>query len=92
MLRRSRLFGRKTRVTFSLPADEPPGTVSVVGDFNDWEPGRHELVKRRNGTRSVSVTLAPGTYRFRYLGTGGLWFDDDTADAIDSQGSVITIG
>lgn len=92
MLRRSRLFGRKTRVTFSLPADEPPGTVSVVGDFNDWEPGRHELVKRRNGTRSVSVTLAPGTYRFRYLGTGGLWFDDDTADAIDSQGSVSTIG
>jgi 1,4-alpha-glucan branching enzyme len=91
MVRRSRLFGRKTRVTFSIPADEPPGAVSVVGDFNDWEPGRHELQERRNGTRSISVTLPPGTYHFRYLGTGGRWFDDDSADAIDAQGCVITL-
>ena len=91
MLKRSRLFGRKTRVTFILAGDEPPGTVSVVGDFNDWKPGRHELLKRRNGTRSVSVTLPAGEHRFRYLGTGGLWFDDDEADRIDDHGGVIAV-
>lgn len=91
MLRRTRLFGNKTRVTFSLPGDEPSGVVSVVGDFNDWQPGRHELVTRRNGTRSVTVILPPGDHRFRYLATDGVWFDDDTADAVDREGSVLKL-
>lgn len=91
MIKRSRLFGGKTRVTFTLPADEPPGDVSVVGTFNDWKPGQHRLITRRNGTRSVSVTLGPGEYRFRYLATGDVWFDDQTADRIDDGASVIQL-
>lgn len=91
MLRRTRLFGGKNRVTFSLPADDPTGVVSVVGDFNGWEPGRHELTRRRNGTRSVSVILPPGVHRFRYLATGGHWFDDASADHVDGHGGLIHI-
>lgn len=86
MIKRSKLFGGKTRVTFCLPADAPTGAVSVVGSFNDWEPGRHELIRRRNGVRTVTVRLAPGQYRFRYLATGGVWFDDEDADHVDHQG------
>ncbi|MCW2943391.1 MAG: glycoside hydrolase family 13 domain protein, partial [Actinoallomurus sp.] len=71
--------------------DEPPGVVSVVGDFNGWEPGRHELVRRRNGTRSVSVILAPGMHRFRYLATGGVWFDDEAVDRADEHGCLIEV-
>lgn len=91
MIKRSRLFGAKTRVTFTLPADEPPGVVSVVGTFNDWTPGQHELLARRNGTRTVSVALPPGTHRFRYLATGGVWFDDSSADEVDAAASVIRL-
>jgi hypothetical protein len=91
MIKRSRLFGNQTRVTFCLPLDTPPGTVSVVGSFNDWEPGRHELVRRRNGTRTVTVRLGPGEYRFRYLATGGVWLDDEAADQIDQQGGRLLI-
>jgi 1,4-alpha-glucan branching enzyme len=91
MLSRSPLFGRKTRVTFSLPLNEPPGVVSVVGDFNGWEPGRHQLLHRRRGFRSVSVTLPPGTHRFRYLATGGIWFDDEAADHQDEHGGLIEV-
>lgn len=29
------------RVAFSLPANEPSGAVSVVGDFNEWNPFSH---------------------------------------------------
>ena len=76
MIKRSKLFGNKTRVTFSLPADQPAGRVSVVGDFNGWQPGLHELQARRNGTRTVSVPLNPGTYKFRYLASDGVWLDD----------------
>jgi hypothetical protein len=91
MLSCAPLFGGKNRVTFSLPAREPDGVVSVVGDFNSWEPGRHELVRRRNGTRSVSVVLPPGEHRFRYLAADGLWLDDDTADKVDTDGSWVRV-
>jgi 1,4-alpha-glucan branching enzyme len=90
MIRRSRLFGAKTRVTFSLAA-HPEGAVSVVGTFNDWTPGHHQLVPRRDGTRSVSVTLPAGEHRFRYLASGGVWFDDHTADAFDESGGIIRV-
>jgi 1,4-alpha-glucan branching enzyme len=90
MIRRSRLFGSKTRVTFSLPADDT-GAVSVVGTFNDWTPGKHELVPRRDGTRSISVTLPPGEHRFRYLATGGRWFDDHGADRVDPAGCTLRV-
>jgi hypothetical protein len=78
------------RLTFVLPLDTHDGAVSVVGDFNDWTPGRTTLAKRSNGTRSASVSLPPSTTaRFRYLGEGGRWFDDTDADRLDDQGGVV---
>ncbi|MEU4772020.1 isoamylase early set domain-containing protein [Micromonospora sp. NPDC023644] len=91
MIKRNKLFGNQVRVTFSLPRDTPPGAVSVVGSFNGWEPGRHELVPRRDGTRTVTVRLGPGEYRFRYLATGGVWLDDDSADRVDERGSLLLL-
>ena len=80
------------RVTFALPASEPPGAVSVVGDFNNWDPFAHPLRKRSNGTRSTVVTVTPGrTLRFRYLAEGGKWFDDDSAHVADDHGAVISV-
>lgn len=80
------------RITFVLPADEPSGPVSVVGDFNDWNPYAHPLRRRANGTRSAVVTLLAGaTLRFRYLAEGGVWFDDETAPARDGQDASIAV-
>lgn len=94
MIRRSpdRKSG-SVKVTFALPMEAcNGGPVSVVGDFNDWTPGKNILVKRANGTRSTAVTLPPGTEaRFRYLGEGGHWFDDQDADRIDEGGGVIRV-
>lgn len=91
MLKRSRLRNGKTRVTFSLPDGEPDGVVSVVGVFNDWNPGEHVMKRRSGGTRSVSAELDPGTYAFRYLATGGVWLDEPAADEVGEGGSVIKI-
>ncbi|MFI5958300.1 isoamylase early set domain-containing protein [Cryptosporangium sp. NPDC051539] len=91
MLKRTPLDNAKTKVTFTLPIDDLTQSVSVVGDFNGWQPGKHELTPRRNGTRSVTLTLPAGEHRFRYLGTGGIWLDDLEADRIDSQGSVLVV-
>ena len=77
------------KVTFALPAEEPCGPVSVVGDFNGWQPGTHELRKRSNGTRSATIEVATGTTLcFRYLGTDRRWFDDPDAHQYDNRGGL----
>jgi hypothetical protein len=76
---------RKSRtVTFILPADVGP--VSVVGDFNGWDPLAHPLRKRSNGTRSVTVDLEPGAHPFRYLGETTGFFDEADADSTEPNG------
>lgn len=92
MIRRSRVAKTgDVKLTFTLPPDQPSGDVSVVGTFNDWTPGKHRLVRRTNGTRSVSVTVPSGeTVRFRYLGQDGQWFDEPDADDVDPEGCVVT--
>jgi 1,4-alpha-glucan branching enzyme len=60
------------RVTFELPAAEPEGGVSVVGDFNGWDPYAHPLRKRGNGARTAVINVPAGsTLHFRYLAEGG---------------------
>lgn len=73
------------RIVFSLPADQPPGRVSVVGSFNGWTPGQHYLQPRTTGRRSATVEVAAGVaVQFRYLGENGHWFDDpDDPDVLD---------
>ena len=79
------------RVTFALPTDEPGGAVSVVGDFNNWDPYAHPLRKRANRTRSAAVTVESGsTLHFRYLAEGGVWFDDESVSA-SGHGAIITV-
>jgi 1,4-alpha-glucan branching enzyme len=73
-----------TKITFILP--DAVGPVSVVGDFNDWDPHLHPLRRRSNATRSVALDLAPGTYAFRYLSDGGVFFDEPDADAVEANG------
>lgn len=73
------------KVTFALPADGTDGRVSVVGEFNDWNPVATPLA-RRGDTLRASVVLDVGRrYAFRYLADGGRWFNDDEAD--DYQGN-----
>ncbi|MER0443756.1 isoamylase early set domain-containing protein [Streptomyces sp. NPDC006711] len=75
-------------ITFVLPVDAPPGPVSVVGDFNDWQPGTHELTARQDGKRAVTVELPDrSTHAFRYLAAGDYWFDDESADGHDGANS-----
>ena len=80
------------RVDCALPVDDPGGAVSVVGNFNDWNPHTHPLRKRANQTRSAAVTVRTGsTLHFRYLAEGGVWFDDETVDAQHGTDAVITV-
>jgi 1,4-alpha-glucan branching enzyme len=87
VIKRSPVKGSQSvKVSFILPRDGAGG-VSVVGDFNDWDPLAHPLRPRSNGTRSVVLTLpAGGRYAFRYLADGGRWHDDDAVEAFEPNG------
>jgi 1,4-alpha-glucan branching enzyme len=77
----------KVKVNFVLPKDSVAGKVSVVGDFNGWDPYVHPLRPRSNGTKSVTVTLpASQRFAFRYLDERGQWLDDDAASEYVDNG------
>ncbi len=84
MIKRANEGEDKVKVTFVLPYEEGQPAVSVVGDFNNWDASATRLVKRRNGTCSVSVTLDAGqSYRFRYYGADGVWSNESEADGFE---------
>lgn len=75
--------GDAVKVTFTLPVSEVDQPVSVLGDFNGWDPFAHPLKKRSNGTRSATVEVAAGqALRFKYLAADGRWFCDPDADSV----------
>jgi 1,4-alpha-glucan branching enzyme len=71
------------KVTFALSADEIAQPVSVLGDFNNWDPHAHPMKKRSNGTCSAVVEVPAGSaFRFKYLSADGTWFCDPEAEAV----------
>ena len=81
---------RTTSVPFALFAPYNPA-VQLMGDFNDWQPGQHTLVRRRGDLRSVAITLPQGEYRFRYLAEGGQWMSEPQSDRSVGEDSVIVL-
>ncbi len=75
----------QVKVTFAVPAAGADERVSVVGDFNDWDPVATPLARRRETLRASVVLETGRRYAFRYLAEGGRWFNDDEAD--DYQGN-----
>ena len=71
-------------VTFMIDDERP---VSVVGDFNDWDPYSDPFVEELDGRRYVTVSVPNGTVTcFRYLADGGEFFDDPAADRLEPNG------
>ena len=69
-----------SKVTFKVPADWAVKQISVVGDFNDWDPKANPLSKKNGGWEAV-VRFTPGTEsKFRYFIDGEKWANDDEAD------------
>ena len=55
------------KVTFSIEAKDA-SAVSVVGDFNSWNPKYGELSKLKNGTFKATFDLPKdASYEFKYL-------------------------
>lgn len=71
--------------TFTVSGPEFDGQqVSIVGDFNDWDPAATPMHKTPGGPYSAAVTLRRGRrYMFRYRIAAGEWLEDADADAYE---------
>jgi 1,4-alpha-glucan branching enzyme len=77
-------------VTFAVPESDDPGSVSVVGSFNDWTPGAHQFNQDLEGRWTVVIEVPYGDeIHFRYLGENGRWFDDPDAEPAGDEGGRI---
>jgi 1,4-alpha-glucan branching enzyme len=81
-------------VTFALNA--PSSTsVSLVGDFNDWDSEQTRLERGRDDEWTVTLDLPPGRYRFAYVTDDGTWLPDPkappTVDEFGEPTSVLTV-
>ncbi|PJZ25139.1 carbohydrate-binding module 48 [Leptospira hartskeerlii] len=50
-------------------------SVSLIGDFNHWDPESDFLIKERNGTFRVVKKLKPGEYQYNFLVDGKIVVD-----------------
>jgi 1,4-alpha-glucan branching enzyme len=73
---------KSCKVTFELPAEVKAETASVCGDFNDWDPQAHPMVRRKDGRFSTTMVLpANRSYRYRFLLDGERWENDWDAES-----------
>lgn len=71
------------KVTFRLPKKAAPGaqSVTIVGEFNNWDMTETPMKKFKNGDFALTLELPCNReYRFRYLIDGNRWENDWNAD------------
>lgn len=75
---------KNCKVTFTVPKEigDQFKTISLVGDFNLWDPKENIFLKtEKDGVYSASIILVSNNhYQFRYLGDGAHWFNEPDAD------------
>ena len=85
---------KKGRISFKLDA---PGAkkVSLVGDFNKWNPKTHLMRKDKKGLWSKTILIPPGRYEYKFFVDGEWWNDphnDQTVfNSFGSINNVLTI-
>ena len=82
MIRTEFTEDRDVLVVFTLEADAGRGTVSVVGDFNGWDPYASPLMTSADDPSIIEAAIRcePGCrYEFRYLSDAIGWFNDVSA-------------
>ena len=74
-------------------------TVSLVGDFNDWDAARTPMqrARRAGSVWTAVIPLSPGRYRYAFLVDGVSWLADPAApaardDEFGTASSVVTVG
>ena len=57
---------KRHRIIFSFNAPDA-GKVSLVREFNNWNPATHPMKCDDNGLWTKTIMLAPGIYEYKFL-------------------------
>jgi 5'-AMP-activated protein kinase regulatory beta subunit len=68
----------RRRVTFSFDAPKA-ANVSLVGEFNNWDPAKHPMKCKTDGQWAKMVMLHPGIYEYKFI-VDGAWASDPKND------------
>lgn len=75
---------KECKITFTLPKDivSDFSKISVVGDFNNWDPNVNVFTENQvDGSYSAEIVLPSShEYQFKYLCDGVQWFTEPEAD------------
>lgn len=84
MRKHKQLKAGRCRRTFSLTA---PGarSVSLVGDFNKWDPEKHPMREKGGGIWQKAVLLEPGTYEYKFRVDGEWEIDENNEDRCPNE-------
>ena len=90
----SKQNNKKKRWTFSLEAKEAE-EVFLMGDFNNWSPGKHTMRRDEKGTWNKRVMLSSGDHEYKFL-VDGQWKEDPRnnrrcANCFGSYNSIINL-
>ena len=66
-------------------SDPDAGEVTLVGDFNGWNPGIHPMLKTTGDEWTVAVDLAPGIWRYALI-VDGQWVTPPEAAQYEDDG------
>jgi len=74
----------KRRIKFQLQIPDAQN-VSLVGDFNNWDPGRHSMRRNSDGMWEKTVMLAPGRYEYKFQVDGKWRLDTANTQRVRNQ-------
>ncbi len=74
----------KRRIKFQLHAKEAK-RVSLLGDFNNWDPDRHPMNKKPDDLWEKTVMLAPGRYEYKFQVDGKWRLDPEGKERCRNQ-------
>ena len=73
----------KTSVVFEIEGFSDAADVSLAGDFNDWQPARTPMKRRKDGAWAATVRLPNDQrYEYRIVVDGQTWMTDEESDAL----------
>ncbi|KJR41750.1 glycoside hydrolase family 13 domain protein [Candidatus Magnetoovum chiemensis] len=70
-------------VTFTMPKEGAidAKSISIAGDFNNWNIFTHQMNKNSNGDYTITIELDCGKeYQYKYCIDGKYWENDWKAD------------
>lgn len=88
------LAERVVEIVFTAPQ---AASVTIVGDFNGWDPRRTQMVRASHeGLWRARLRLTPGVYQYSFVLDGSDWVSDPQAktmlaDGFGGQNSVIIV-